>query len=57
MNNLQLKNVKIKLIHATQQVTEKFSKREFVVTDGMDSDYPQHILLQATRDKCGLLDQ
>ena len=57
MNQLQLKNVRIKLINPTQQVTEKFSKREFVVTDGLDTDYPQHILLQATRDKCGLLDQ
>lgn len=57
MNQLKLTNVRIKLIHPTQQVTEKFSKREFVVTDGLDSDYPQHILLQATRDKCGLLDQ
>ena len=57
MNQLKLTNVRIKLIHQTQQVTEKFSKREFVVTDGLDTDYPQHILLQATRDKCGLLDQ
>ena len=57
MNQLKLTNVRIKLIHPTQQVTEKFSKREFVVTDGMESDYPQHILLQATRDKCSLLDQ
>lgn len=57
MNQLKLTNVRIKLIHPTQQVTEKFSKREFVVTDGLDSDYPQHILLQATRDKCSLLDQ
>jgi hypothetical protein len=57
MNQLKLTNVRIKLIHPTQQVTEKFSKREFVVTDGMESDYPQHIILQATRDKCSLLDQ
>jgi hypothetical protein len=57
MNQLKLTNVRIKLIHPTQQVTEKFSKREFVVTDGLDSDYPQHIMLQATRDKCSLLDQ
>ncbi len=57
MNNLQLKNVRIKLINPTQQVTEKFTKREFVVTDAADTDYPQHILLQATRDKCSLLDR
>ncbi len=57
MNQLKLTNVRIKLINPTQQVTEKFSKREFVVTDGLEGDYPQHILLQATRDKCSLLDQ
>ena len=46
----------VKLIHATAQITEKFAKREFVVTD-TTSQYPQDILFQATQDKCGLLDQ
>lgn len=46
----------VKLINATAQITEKFSKREFVVTD-TTSQYPQDILFQATQDKCGLLDQ
>jgi len=46
----------VKLIHATAQITEKFSKREFVVTD-TTSQYPQDILFQATQDKCSLLDQ
>ncbi|MEN9699178.1 MAG: hypothetical protein RLZZ301_376 [Bacteroidota bacterium] len=45
----------IKVIQATQQVTEKFAKREFVVTD-TSSMYPQDILFQATQDKCALLD-
>ncbi|MFZ5552316.1 MAG: DUF3127 domain-containing protein [Bacteroidota bacterium] len=44
----------IKLIRATQQVSEKFRKREFVLTDN-SSQYPQHISIQATQDKCDLL--
>ena len=45
----------VKVLNNTVQVSEKFSKREFVVTDtsGM---YPQDILFQATQDKCSLLD-
>jgi hypothetical protein len=46
---------KIKKIDATVQVSEKFSKREVVVTDE-SSMYPQDILFQATQDKCALLD-
>ena len=55
MNQLKLTNVRIKLIHPTQQVTEKFSKREFVLTD-TSGPYEQHISFQATQDKCSLLD-
>jgi hypothetical protein len=45
----------VKVVNPTVQVSEKFSKREFVVTDtsGM---YPQDILFQLTQDKCTLLD-
>jgi hypothetical protein len=42
-------------LNNTVQVSEKFSKREFVVTD-TSSMYPQDILFQATQDKCSLLD-
>lgn len=45
----------VKVVNPTVQVTEKFSKREFVVTD-MSGMYPQDILFQATQDKCQLLD-
>ncbi len=45
----------VKLINETQQVTEKFSKREFVVSE-TSSMYPQDILFQATQDKCSILD-
>jgi hypothetical protein len=37
------------------QVSEKFSKREFVLTDA-SSMYPQDILFQLTQDKCSLID-
>jgi hypothetical protein len=45
----------VKVVNPTVQVSEKFSKREFVVSDtsGM---YPQDILFQLTQDKCTLLD-
>jgi len=44
----------IKLIKETVQVSEKFSKREIVVTD--NSMYPQDIIMQFTQDKCSVLD-
>ena len=46
----------IKVIQETQRISDKFQKREFVVTD-TTSMYPQDILFQATQDKCNLLDQ
>lgn len=45
----------VKLVNSTVQVSEKFSKREFVVTESTGM-YPQDILFQATQDKCSLLD-
>ena len=45
----------IKVISNTNQVSEKFSKREFVITDA-SSMYPQDIMFQLTQDKCSLLD-
>ncbi len=39
----------------TQQVSEKFKKREFVLTDN-GSKYPQHISFQLSQDKCDVLD-
>ena len=45
----------IKVIQDAQRISEKFQKREFVVTD-TTSMYPQDILFQATQDKCTLLD-
>lgn len=45
----------LKVLNPTVQVSEKFSKREFVVTES-SSMYPQDILFQLTQDKCSLLD-
>lgn len=45
----------LKEVFDTQQVTEKFSKREFVIeTDGQ---YPDVIKLELNGDKCNLLDK
>jgi len=44
----------IKVIGETQVVSEKFSKREFVLTTG--EQYPQHLPMQLTQAKCDLLD-
>jgi len=43
------------MIGQTVNVSEKFSKRDIVVTD-TTSLYPQDILFQFTQDKCALLD-
>jgi len=45
---------KIKAINATQQVSASFKKRELVVTT--QDEYPQHILIEFTQDKCDILD-
>ena len=54
MNDYKVKGL-IKVIGDTVQVTEKFSKREIVITVE-DGKYSQHISLQATGDKTSLLD-
>jgi hypothetical protein len=50
----KLKGV-VKVVNPTQQVSEKFSKRIFVITDN-SSMYPQDIILQLQKDKCSLAD-
>jgi hypothetical protein len=51
MNQFKLTGT-IKMIGAKQDVSEKFSKREFVVTINESEKYPQDILLQLTNAKC-----
>lgn len=46
----------LKLKQETQVVSEKFSKREFVLTIDQATQYPQYISLQLTQDKCSLID-
>lgn len=46
----------LKMKSDTQEISEKFKKRDFVLTDN-SSQYPQHISLQLTQDKCGLIDK
>jgi hypothetical protein len=45
----------VKVVNPTVQVSEKFSKREFVLTDNA-SMYPQDIMFQLTQDKYNLID-
>jgi len=43
----------IKLINATEQVTDSFKKRSFVLTTS-DSQYPQDIMFELTQDRVDL---
>lgn len=45
----------LKVKGAEQVVSEKFKKREFVLTDNQ-SQYPQHLSFQLAQDKCSLID-
>jgi len=47
-------NVKIHSISETINVTDTFSKREFIVET--IEDYKQHLQLQVIKDKCSFLD-
>lgn len=44
---------KVKVVNPEQQVSASFKKRELVVTT--EEQYPQHILIEFTQDKCDLL--
>lgn len=46
----------LKLKNDTQKVSEKFSKREFVITTESNTSYPQHVSFQLANDKCAILD-
>ena len=45
----------IKVVNETVQVSDSFTKREFVISD-TSSMYPQDILFQSVQDKCSMLD-
>ncbi len=44
----------IKVIGETQNITDSFKKREFVVLDA-SGQYPQTIMFQAVQDRCDML--
>jgi hypothetical protein len=47
---------KLHTIYETKQVSERFSKREFVVELADNPKYPQTVLFQLTGDRCSQLD-
>lgn len=46
----------LKVKFDTQRVSDRFQKREFVLTTETNTPYPQHVSFQVTQDKCTLLD-
>ena len=46
----------LKVKFDTQVVSDRFKKREFVLTTEPSGNYPQHVSFQLTQDKCNLLD-
>ncbi|MCO5267992.1 MAG: DUF3127 domain-containing protein [Brumimicrobium sp.] len=48
-------NGTLKVKKDTQQISDSFRKREFVVTDG-SGNYPQDIMFELTQDQTSLLD-
>ncbi len=47
---------KLHTIFETKQVSERFSKREFVIEMSDNPKYPQVVLFQLTGDRCAQLD-
>ena len=46
---------RIKVIKEVQLISDKFAKREFVITIP-DGKYPQDVVMEMTNDNCGILD-
>ena len=51
-------NIKGKLIEIfdTIQITETFKKREFIIQDNKNTEYPEYIKVEVIQDKVSLLD-
>ena len=47
---------KLHLKFEAQVVSDKFTKRDFVLMIADNPSYPQYVSFQLTQDKCGLLD-
>lgn len=46
----------LKIKNSEKQVSARFRKREFVLTEKTTSPFPQTVLFQLTQDRCPLLD-
>lgn len=46
----------LKVKYDTQKVSEKFSKRDFVLATDLSTPYPQFLSIQLSQDKCAILD-
>ena len=46
----------LKVKFDTQRVSDRFQKREFILTTETNTPYPQHVSFQVTQDKCTMLD-
>ena len=46
----------LKLKYDTQKVSDKFSKRDFVLATDLSTPYPQFLSFQLNQDKCSILD-
>lgn len=55
MSSYTIKGRIIKILD-THVISEKFKKREFVISDG-DDKYPQTLIFQLIQDKCEILDE
>ena len=47
---------KLYKLFEAQQVTDRFRKREFVLTTEADTRYPQQVMFQLTGNRCEMLD-
>lgn len=48
---------RLKTVNPTEKVSDRFQKREFVLTTESATPYPQHVQFQITQDKCGIMDK
>ena len=46
----------IKIIFDTQNISEKFRKRDVVIATDLNTPYPQEWIFQLNQDKCNILD-
>lgn len=46
----------LKAKYDTQKVSDRYQKREFILTTEGNTPYPQHVSFQLAQEKCGVLD-